>query len=77
MHTLKATTIPGLLRQMELSGLISPSESAQWMRRFSIPGLRRDAFLDFFAVFPVLDASDGIRQGYTLPVSFERLRVDL
>lgn len=77
MNTLKATTIPGLLRQMELNGLVTASEAAQWMRRFSIPGMRRDAFLDFFACFPVVDASDGIRSGYTLPTTFERTSADI
>ncbi len=64
--TLKATTVYGLIRQMELAGHITQVEAAGWMRSLRIPGMYRDTVLDFIATFDVLDNSDALKGSYVL-----------
>ncbi len=64
--TLRATTIYGMIRQMELAGHISQVEAAGWMRSLKIPGMYRSTVLDFLSQYDVVDNSDALKSSYIL-----------
>jgi hypothetical protein len=64
--TLKATTIPGLLRQMELAGHMSQVEAAGWMRSLMVPGLYKSTVEDLIATYGISDNSDALKGSYVL-----------
>ncbi len=64
--TLKATTVYGLIRQMELAGHLTQVEAAGWMRSLRIPGMYRDTVLDFLSQYDVVDNSDALKGSYIL-----------
>lgn len=66
MKQIKATSIYGLLRQMELAGHLTQLEAAAWMRSLKVPGLYRDTVISFLATYPVLDNSDALKGSYVL-----------